>query len=271
MPLALDPASAPTRPRAPLPSLLLLLVLLTPAPAACDQDARRAPALPEYIHVCQRDAPDIDACINASINALRPQLLSGLPELDVPPLDPVALDEIKLSRGPAGALFEATIRNIKAFGAPNFIIEELKTDLEKNVFDFKLLLPKINFLGDYQLRMNILLINIFGKGHITGNFTNYKCDCHLKGNKVIINGEEYLKFDRMGLKLNIGKAKFYMSNLFNGDRLLGEATNRIINENVDLLLAEVLPAMEISLANVFTDIANKIMLSYPYDILFPHK
>ncbi|XP_067013923.2 protein takeout [Anabrus simplex] len=223
----------------------------------------------DYIKVCSRKDSEINKCINNSIEIIRPKLISGIAELAVPPIEPLALDEMKLSRGPRGALLEALIRNIKAQGASDFIIEDLKADLEANTFDVKLLLPKIVFEGDYQLRMNILIFNVFGKGRLTGTFKNYKCDVHMKGTKILKNNETFLEFERMKFKLQVGNADIHLSNLFNGDPTLGETTNRLINENSDILLPEIIPALEVSLAKEFTDIANRITLQFTYDELFP--
>lgn len=41
-------------------------------------------------------------------------------------MDPLYLKEIRLSRGPQGARLDATITNIKVFGANTFVVQELK-------------------------------------------------------------------------------------------------------------------------------------------------
>lgn len=98
---------------------------------------------------------------------------------------------------------------------------------------------------------------------------DYSFDCVMKGHKVKQNGEDYLKFDKMRLRLNIGKSSLHLGNLFNNDPLLGRATNDVINENSDLFLNEIKPNLENALAEKFTDIANKITLRFTYKELFP--
>lgn len=225
--------------------------------------------IPEYIKVCKRSDPNVNKCINASINALRPKLLKGIPELDVPGVDPLHLKEIRLSRGPQGARLDATITNIKVFGANSFIIQELKTDLDKNIFDFDLLLPHLHFIGSYKIAMRILLLNIHGNGGLTGNFTNYACKVKMTGQKITRGKDEYLMLDRMKLKLKVGDAQIALSNLFDGDPVLGPMANRLINDNSRVFLDEILPTLESSLADLFTDIANKITLKFTYKELFP--
>lgn len=91
----------------------------------------------------------------------------------------------------------------------------------------------------------------------------------MKGHKVIQNGEEHLKFDKMRLRLYIGKSTLHLGNLFSNDPLLSRATNDIVNENSELFLQEIKPALENALAEKFTDIANKITLRFTYKELFP--
>lgn len=80
----------------------------------------------EYIKVCSQNDPHIAVCINNSIEEIRPRLLKGIPELDVPPLEPLSLQEITLQRGPDGAKIEATVKNIKVKGPGTFIIKSLR-------------------------------------------------------------------------------------------------------------------------------------------------
>lgn len=91
----------------------------------------------------------------------------------------------------------------------------------------------------------------------------------MKGHKINKEGSDYLKFDKMRLRLNIGKSTLHLGNLFNNDPLLGRATNDIVNENSDLFINEIKPVLENSLAEKFTDIANKITLKFTYNELFP--
>lgn len=57
---------------------------------------------------------------------LRSKLKGGIPELDVPPIEPLLLDEIKLRSGPDQAKIDANITNAKVWGPSEFEIVELK-------------------------------------------------------------------------------------------------------------------------------------------------
>lgn len=53
-------------------------------------------------------------------------VFQGIPELDVPGLEPLSLGQIALARGPQGAKLTAVVNDVKVRGPSNFIIEELK-------------------------------------------------------------------------------------------------------------------------------------------------
>lgn len=83
------------------------------------------------------------------------------------------------------------------------------------------------------------------------------------------NGQKYVKFGNLGLKVTVGGAKFRLENLFNGDRTLGEIGNTIINENAQLFLEELIPGFEKSLSKTFLEIANDILHEVTFDEMFP--
>lgn len=80
----------------------------------------------DYIKVCPAAEKNITNCILNSINELRPQLKSGIEELDVPGVEPLTLDTITLKRGPTNAQLAANITDVVVWGPSAFQIRELK-------------------------------------------------------------------------------------------------------------------------------------------------
>ena len=100
---------------------------------------------------------------------------------------------------------------------------------------------------------------------------NSKARVKLHGVKYMKDGKEYMKFDKISLRIQIEDAKFNMSNLFNGDPVLSNIGNQFINENSRLFLDELIPGLEKSLADIFGNIAEEILNLAPYEELFPLK
>lgn len=91
----------------------------------------------------------------------------------------------------------------------------------------------------------------------------------MRGSRYIKDDVEYVKFHKMPMRVTVDKMKLNLENLFNGDKVLGEVGNSIINDNQDLYLQEVIPGLEKGLSRKFLDIANQILATATYDEMFP--
>ncbi|XP_012219405.1 circadian clock-controlled protein daywake-like [Linepithema humile] len=226
--------------------------------------------IPPYIKVCSRNDPNINMCVANSIEQLRPKLTTGIPELDVPTIEPFILKRIQLLKGPKNAKLDFLISNLQVYGPSTFKIRDLKVDLKDNIIiTFKVNFPKLEFRGKYRIDTQILLIRLFGEGNVTGNFLGYDSNCFLKANKVLKNNNTHINFEKMKFNIRVGKAHFNLGNLFNGDEVLGAAGNEVVNANSHLLVEELTPELENSLSDLLTNIANKITEKFTYDELFP--
>ncbi|XP_031775225.1 protein takeout-like [Apis florea] len=237
-----------------------LMALLIPAVFA---------VLPSYIKPCKKRDPDINECITRSIDQLRDKLSAGIPEFEAPPIEPLYLKQIRLSRGPVGARLDVNLTDLQVSGPSTFKVRDLKADVENVVFTFKVNFEKLYFQGKYQIDARVLLLKLTGEGNITGTFTNYDSDVVLRAHKVYRDNDIYLNFERMKVKIRIGKAHLHLSNLFGGDTVLSAATHDLLNNNNALFLDEITPVLETSLADLFTNVANKITKSFTYKELFP--
>ena len=118
--------------------------------------------------------------------------------------------------------------------------------------------------------LSLLGAPITSEGDLFGSFDNAKARIGLKAQKYLRNGVEYIKFEPIGLKINIGKVSgLKLSNLFNGNPVLSEVVHALLVSNSDFLLNDFYPHIEKSLSDAFTDIANKITKEATYDELFP--
>ncbi|XP_073983767.1 protein takeout-like [Rhodnius prolixus] len=223
--------------------------------------------IPDYIHVCKRKDPNINNCIINSVEQLRPKLIKGIPELDVPALEPLHLPEVVISRGGA---FRAVGSNILVHGAGSFEITGLKANVEDITYQIGVRFPKMTFDAIYDVNVRLLTVPLKGKGPINANATNIEGNGILKGHKEVkSNGKTYVIFDSLDLKLKMKNYSVRLENLFNGDKALGEAVNRALNENKREMMSMLRPQAERTVSAVLLDIANKITNHFEYDELFP--
>lgn len=96
---------------------------------------------------------------------------------------------------------------------------------------------------------------------------NSTCRVRMHGSLYTKNGKEYVKIDNCSVRTKVEGVKIRLENLFNGDKVLGDLGNRLINENVDLLKPDFIPAFEKAFANVYKQISNDILALAPLDEL----
>lgn len=59
-----------------------------------------------------------------------------------------------------------------------------------------------------------------------------------------------------------------LDNLFNGDRLLGESTNKFLNENWSDILNELWPVLRKAIGNIVVGLVRPFFAKFAYNELF---
>ncbi|XP_053691062.1 protein takeout [Sabethes cyaneus] len=232
-------------------------------------DSARSLDLPEYLHVCHKDDPKLTECMKQSIETLRPYLARGIPELDIPAIEPINLGDLIVAESVPGQGISITAKDIKAYGPGNFRLKRLNVVEYGKVYSFELELPHLYVEGRYVVDGRILLLPVKGAGKFTGNFTQGVGNVRIKGDRKVINGKNHLSLAKLDIKIKVGDGKIKLENLFGGDRVLGEIINHTINQNFALLSHELIPLIEKALQRIFKLTGNKILERFPEEVLFP--
>ncbi|XP_046743262.1 protein takeout-like [Diprion similis] len=239
-------------------TIALLLAVVTRASAV---------DLPEYIHVCKRRDPNVENCISQSVEYLRPYLVKGVPEHNIPSLEPLLLKELVAAEGTG---IRISARDVHAYGASDFTVRRLKIDLDKLRFEVDINLPHLYIDGMYEIAGRVLLLPISGSGPMRGNFTECTGAVRMQGElRKDKDGEDHLHYSDFRMKISIGKGNLRLENLFGGERALGDVVNAAINNNFDAFIRELKPLIEKALSDAFLEIANNIVDPFTYKQLFP--
>ncbi|XP_053672331.1 uncharacterized protein LOC128722676 [Anopheles nili] len=225
--------------------------------------------LPEYLHVCHREDPKLTECMKESIETLRPYLARGIPELDIPSIDPIHLGDLIVAESVPGQGVSISAKDIKAYGPSNFKLKKLNVVEYGKIYSFELELPHLYVEGRYVVDGRILLLPVKGSGKFTGNFTQGIGSVRIKGDRKRINGKDHLSLAKLDIKIRVSDGRVKLENLFGGDRVLGEIINETINQNFNLLSTELIPLIEKALQRIFKRTGNKILERFPEEVLFP--
>lgn len=88
------------------------------------------------------------------------------------------------------------------------------------------------------------------------------------GKSVTKNGKTYLKPENTKLSFTTTKIILHLSNLYNGDRTLGDNTNLFLNENWQEVWPEIRESVFSAFSQIAENVLNNILTKVPYDELF---
>lgn len=226
--------------------------------------------LPDFLQVCKRKDPQIEECIKNSVENLRPQLMTGVPEYNIPSLEPLLLKELVAAENSNG--LRITAKEVKAYGASNFLIQKIRVDLDTLRFALDILLPHLYIDGMYEIDGRVLLLPIRGNGAMTGNMTDSTGSVKIQADFFKDEfGDRHVVLKEFRMRISIRKGSLNLQNLFGGDPTLGAVVNNAINSNFDSFIKELQPLIEKALSAAFQDFGNNIVRPFTFDQLFPEK
>ncbi|XP_014239030.1 putative beta-carotene-binding protein [Trichogramma pretiosum] len=221
--------------------------------------------VPPYIHICGRRNPNLDKCVLESVAQMMPKLQEGIPELDVPSLEPLDVEEIALANLDD---FRAVATNVKLRGLSTFEIRYLKVDLKKQRIDIELVFPKVYMNSDYDVKAKIL-VPIHEKGPIDTVTDNVHAKAQLKFQTVERRGRKLLYFPTMTTKVVI---KDYTANFQPGiTNPISLAINAVLENSRPEIIESMTPSLEKAISEKVLDVANRICKHFTFDELFPDR
>lgn len=150
----------------------LLLLALHVINIVAENDIKANP-LPSFVQTCQRNSLNLNDCVQDSIESLIPMLSKGIPELFIPPLDPLNIPEITLEENSGAVVFSSSYTNISVKGLSRFGISSVDVNSKIPEFKFKFYFPEIQIKANYSVTGKIMLMPLQGDGLVKANFSGY--------------------------------------------------------------------------------------------------
>jgi hypothetical protein len=157
--------------------------------------------IPSFIKICNSSDPKLGSCIRKSIINLRPHLIQGIPELDVPSLDPLYVPEIKITQS-GGIQVAAMFKNISIAGPCKFRLRSVRADTNSDKFRMKVWFPELVMNATYDIKGQLLMMPINGKGSCFGNFSDIDGVVSLKLKRIPRGGDDFFKVDFMMVEVS---------------------------------------------------------------------
>ncbi|XP_017145332.2 uncharacterized protein LOC108157678 [Drosophila miranda] len=220
---------------------------------------------PAYIKQCHRDDPKLVDCFMGAIEHLKPYLASGIPEIQLPSVEPFKMDSLalQLTEGPQG--YKITLKNMEAFGASNFQVKSLKLTENNEPFKAKIVMPKLKIEAKYTSSGVLLILPASGGGDFHAVFEGVTADLTGKTSVRASKGANYLHIDSLSLVLDVKDVKMSISGAFNNNRILLEATNLFLRDNSQIVLEAMQSQLQKKLASEFGKLANQLLKNVPIE------
>lgn len=243
--------------------LLLLLLIHTAT------DVQAAKPASAYFSICRRSNPDISSCIKDSLEALRPRLIEGIPDLDIVPMDPLNIPRLEYKEENENFKMKQVLTNLTIHGIRDTKLLDVRMDFSTLTLHVHMLIPSLKLTAQYEMEGKLFILPVVGNGDCTLKFTDVAITCRTAFKLVNRDGEEFLEVQDLRWTLGAGSSHFQFNNLFNGDKILGETVNRFLNENSRQAFQayKYLPEQAFSL--LFKDISNKVYRQFAFKELFP--
>ncbi|XP_070492161.1 protein takeout-like [Chironomus tepperi] len=187
-------------------------------------------------------------------------------------IDPLRIKKMDIEQGGnASVAINLKFRNVDLIGlakAEVYKVTGFKEDPDKNKLEIKFKVPLGTIQGPYQISGKILVLPIQGKGNVTLNLENLDITLKFLTTKVERDGKTYMNIERSKFSYTVSGANVNFSNLFNGDKALGDNMNSFLNINWSILLDELKKPITTSFADVFKNLLNDLFQKTPYDEFF---
>ncbi|CAB3220993.1 unnamed protein product [Arctia plantaginis] len=214
---------------------------------------------------CSKRDPNVDACLLRNFNSLIEYMKGGAPELGIEEAEPIQIDELTIALGGGPDGYRASFNDIRATGASNMTITNVRSDLETHQFQLTLFGPHISARARYRSSGVLLLVRASGGGDYWGEYDGVKAKVYFRGEPYTRDGRTYLKLVQLKLDFTVKDIQMGVENLHNANSVLQAALNLFINTNAQELLKEMKPELKRDLAEKMARFLDHILQQIPYD------
>ncbi|XP_069681800.1 protein takeout-like [Periplaneta americana] len=233
--------------------------------------AYAAMPLPPYLKPCARSDPNFNACALKHGREAVDSLVKGDKNYKIPNLNPITIRQIKVKQGPSQAGYELTLNDVKVHGVDGVSVEKTDFDFDKQHIAIELKFPALYILCKYDISGRILVLPIRGNGDANLTMVDNNLEFSVDYTLQEKDGNTHLVITKSQAVLKPRRVYIHLSNLFNGDKFLGNQMNEFMNENWRDVFKEMSPEISKNMAEIISNVVNNISSLLTFDSLFPEK
>ncbi|KAK9686881.1 hemolymph juvenile hormone binding protein (JHBP) [Popillia japonica] len=224
---------------------------------------------PKWLLTCERDDPQLNECLRNVLAKIFPQLAVGIPEINVEGFEPLYLDRMTLSKAAGPVTLTGSFSNITVVGPSNSTPTYTRINISDRKMDIGIYFPHLDIVSKYDLKGKILILPLVGDGDCKMTLGGVDTMITTNISFIVREGREVLQIRTMHTKYTMKSIKIHLSNLFNGNKLLGATVNRFLNDHGIEIVQELEETIGESLSEIFLDITNNLFWKLPTEFWLP--
>ncbi|XP_030374331.1 uncharacterized protein LOC115623915 [Scaptodrosophila lebanonensis] len=214
---------------------------------------------------------DKKCLLNIVNHLLSEKAVVGDSSINLVKLDPLRVAKMNIKQGADSPVnIDLTFTDNEVFGIKTLKLLDIRgfgTDLAKK-HELRMKSDAVSLVGPYNIKGKVLILPISGSG--ISNLTLVNCNVVIvfTGKAYEKNGETYMKATNLKVEADPERLIYNFTNLFNGDKALGDNMNAFLNENWKSIFLEVQQSMQNAFAKIFEAIISNVFTKYPYAKFF---
>ncbi|XP_011064514.1 PREDICTED: uncharacterized protein LOC105152117 [Acromyrmex echinatior] len=216
--------------------------------------------------ICKRNSIDYSACLKQAFEEAIPQFVKGLPEFDLPSLDPLVYKFGQVLFNSEGIHAEVALMNAIITGLAKVQVNDIRTHFLDDVFRLEIdaLVPKLILKGVVKMNGTLGIFRIASEGpfNLTANDVNGTWDMtgHVVNDTWIVEHVRVLPA--------VKKLKLYFD-LFQDNKEINNIAVNFVNEFWPPLYRVMLPVTSEVWDPWLTDLVNKLFSKVSFSKVFP--
>lgn len=113
-------------------------------------------------------------CYRDAVLHLRPYLEKGIPEMGLPSIEPLVVQEVQLNNGEGASVsLNATLNNLVLSGGSKYELRKFDVDIKQGRWYMEIFFPLIKMQSNYKAKAKVLLLQFQGEGKAHGEFGTF--------------------------------------------------------------------------------------------------
>ncbi|KYM94240.1 hypothetical protein ALC62_15148, partial [Cyphomyrmex costatus] len=222
-----------------------------------------------YINPCGKDLKDsnYNQCIKSNIDSVKDKICTGMPELNILPLEPLIIDKLIIFDAEN---IKSNVKNIKTYGFCDFDVNSVYSNSDRNHISLDFNLKHLQLNGSYDFNAR-LLTQIVYNGLIQITIDNLAVKVELNLKTITKNGNKYSYVSKINFNLDIKDFDFKIDESRKELADLYKIIKDIIDTNKKDIVKRVKSPIEKEVSERIISILNDVFRRTNYEELFPEK